>query len=138
MQAMAVQYAEAGIRCAIEVLPAARFWEVWDKVPLAFVEWAPRPLGFMLLDLTMRRGVPWNTTGFSDPAIDTWLDQVGSTLEVEARRPLMRRIEARMQEVGPVVQPSWLSVVTVMSERVGGFRLHPTTLIWAEDYFLQA
>lgn len=138
VQAMAVQYAEAGIRCAIEVLPAARFWEVWDKVPLAFVEWAPRPLGFMLLDLTMRRGVPWNTTGFSDPAIDTWLDQVGSTLEVEARRPLMRRIEARMQEVGPVVQPSWLSVVTVMSERVGGFRLHPTTLIWAEDYFLQA
>jgi hypothetical protein len=41
-----------------------------------------------------------------------------------------------MQEIGPVVQPSWLSVVTVMSERVGGFRLHPTTLLFAEDYFL--
>jgi hypothetical protein len=36
------------------------------------------------------------------------------------------------------VQPSWLSVVTVMSERVGGFQLHPTTLLFAEDYFLNS
>jgi peptide/nickel transport system substrate-binding protein len=137
VQAMAAQYAEAGIRCTLEVLPAARFWEVWDKAPLAFVEWAPRPLGFMLLDLTVRSGVPWNTTGFSDPEIDALLVEVEGQLDVEDRRPLMRRIEARMQEVGPVVQPCWLSVVTVMSDKVGGFRLHPTTLLFAEDYFLK-
>ena len=136
VQVMAAQYQEAGIRCTLEVLPSARFWEVWDKAPLAFVEWAPRPLGFMLLDLTMRSGVPWNTTGFSDPEIDALLTGVEGLLDVEARRPLMREIEIRMQETGPVVQPSWLSVVTVMSERVGGFRLHPTTLLFAEDYFL--
>lgn len=137
VQAMAAQYAEAGIRCTLEVLPAARFWDVWDKVSLAFVEWAPRPLGFMLLQLTVRSGVPWNTTGFSDPEIDGLLVEVEGLRDLEARRPLMRRIEARMQEVGPVVQPSWLSVVTVMSEKVGGFRLHPSTLLFAEDYFLQ-
>jgi peptide/nickel transport system substrate-binding protein len=135
---MAAQYAAAGIRCTLEVLPTARFWEVWDKAPLAFVEWAPRPLGFMLLELTVRSGVPWNTTGFSDPEIDALLGQVEAELDVGARRPLMRRIEERMQEIGPVVQPSWLSVVTVMSERVGGFQLHPTTLLFAEDYFLNS
>ena len=138
VQTLAAQYAEAGIRCAVEVLPAARFWEEWGKAPLAFVEWAPRPLGFMLLELTVRTGVPWNTTGFSDPEIDAWLDEVEGELDIEARRSLMRRIEARMQDIGPVVQPSWLSVVTVTSERVGGFHLHPTTLLFAEDYFLQA
>ena len=91
----------------------------------------------MLLELTVRSGVPWNTTGFSDPEIDALLSQVGAELDIEARRPLMRRIEEKMQESGPVVQPSWLSVVTVMSEKVGGFRLHPTTLLFAEDYFLK-
>jgi peptide/nickel transport system substrate-binding protein len=138
VQAMAAQYAAAGIRCTLEVLPAARFWEVWEKAPLAFVEWAPRPLGFMLLDLTVRSGVPWNTTGFSDPEIDSLLSQVEAEPDIEDRRPLMRRIEKKMQEEGPVVQPSWLSVVTVMAERVGGFRLHPTTLLFAENYFLKA
>jgi peptide/nickel transport system substrate-binding protein len=133
---MAAQYEAAGIRCTLEVLPAARFWDVWNNAPLAFVEWAPRPLGFMLLDLAVRSGVPWNTTAFSDPLIDNLLSEVQTLLDVESRRPLMRTLEARMQEIGPVVQPSWLSVVTVMSERVGGFRLHPTTLLFAEDYFL--
>lgn len=138
VQAMAAQYEAVGIRCALEVLPAARFWEIWDKAPLAFVEWAPRPLGFMLLDLAVRSGVPWNTTAFSDPQIDDLLSDVQTLLDIEARRPVMRDIERRMQEIGPVVQPSWLSVVTVMSERVGGFRLHPTTLLFAEDYFLHS
>src|SRR3546814_12737887 len=66
VQAMAAQYAEAGIRCSLAALPAARFWEVWDEAPLAFVEWATRPLGFLLLALTLGSGMPWNTTGFSD------------------------------------------------------------------------
>ena len=138
VQAMAAQFDEAGIRCKIEVLPAARFWEVWDKAPLAFVEWAPRPLAFMLLDLTLRQGVPWNSTGFADPEIEDLLNRVEAELDIAARRPLMARIEAKLQDVGPVVQPSWLSVVTVMAERVGGFRLHPTTLLSAEDYFLKS
>ena len=136
VEAMVEQYAAAGIRCAIELLPPARFWEVWDKVPLAFIEWAPRPLAFMLLDLTLRSGAPWNATGFADPELDTLLDRGEAEVEVAARRPLMARIEALLQERGPMVQPAWLSVVTVMSRRVGGFRLHPTTLLFAEDYFL--
>ncbi|MEO3431242.1 ABC transporter substrate-binding protein [Pelagibius sp. CAU 1746] len=138
VQVMAAQYAEAGIRCATEVLPPPRFWEVWDKAPLAFVEWAPRPLGFMLLDLTVRSGVPWNTTGFADPQIDALLQRAGAEVDIAARREVMRRIQIRMQEVGPMVQPSWLSVVTVMSDKVGGFRLHPATLLFAEDYFLKS
>lgn len=138
VQAMVAQYAGAGIRCTIGILPPPRFWEVWDKAPLAFVEWAPRPLGFMLLALTVRSGVPWNSTGFSDPQIDALLQRAEAEIDIAARREVMRRIELRMQEVGPMVQPSWLSVVTVMSEKVGGFRLHPTTLLFAEKYFLKS
>jgi len=137
VQAMAAQYAEVGIRCTIEAMPAARFWEVWDQAPLAFVEWAPRPLGFMLLDLTIRSGVPWNSTGFSDPEIDALLLRAEAEIDVDARQDLLRQIEIRMQDIGPMVQPAWLSVVTVMSEKVGGFRLHPMTMLFAETYFLK-
>lgn len=136
IQSMVEQYRDAGIRCAIDVLPAARFWEVWDKVTLAFVEWAPRPLGFMLLGLTMRSGVPWNTTEFSDAQVDELLLEAEGTRDLEARRAILRRLQLRMQDVGPIVQPAWLSVVTVMSKRVQGFRLHPTTLLSAGDYSL--
>lgn len=137
VQVMVEQYAAAGIRCTIETMPATRFWDIWDKAPLAFVEWAPRPLGFMLLDLTVRSGVPWNSTEFSDLEIDALLSRAEAEIDIDARRKLLRGIELRMQEVGPMVQPSWLSVVTVMSQRVGGFRLHPTTLLFAEQYFLK-
>ena len=136
IQAMVEQYRDAGIRCSIAVLPAARFWEVWDKVPLSFVEWAPRPLGFMLLGLTVRSGVPWNSTGFSDALIDALLLEAEATRDLELRRDILRRLQLRMQDIGPMVQPAWLSVVTVMSKRVRGFRLHPTTLLSAGDYSL--
>ena len=44
----------------INVLPSAKYWEVWDKVPFGFTAWAHRPLGFMALALAYRTGVPWN------------------------------------------------------------------------------
>ena len=34
-----------------------------------------------------------------------------------------------MQEDGPVVQPSWRALATVMDKRVTGFRMHPTRYI---------
>src|SRR3546814_17239459 len=56
VKAMAAQYAEPGIRCPLAALPAARFWEVGDEVPLAVVEWSARPLGSMRTALTPRSG----------------------------------------------------------------------------------
>ncbi len=134
VQAMVEQYRESGIRAAIDLLPSARFWEAWDKAPLAFVEWAPRPLGFMLLGLTVRSNVPWNSTGFSDAEVDALLLEAEGVLDVERRRDILRRLEQRIQDIGPMVQPAWLSVVTVVSNKVKGFRLHPTTLLSAADY----
>lgn len=134
VQAMVEQYREADIRATIDLMPAARFWEVWNEAPLAFVEWAPRPLGFMLPGLTLRSNVPWNSTGFSDAEVDALILEAEAMLDVERRREVLRRLEQRIQDIGPMVQPSWLSVVTVVSKKVKGFRLHPTTLLSAADY----
>jgi peptide/nickel transport system substrate-binding protein len=60
VQAMVEQWKEAGINVNINLMPSAQFWDNWDKVPFGFTSWTHRPLGFMVLALAYRTGVPWN------------------------------------------------------------------------------
>ena len=69
VEAMAEQWKAGGIRAKINVLPSAKFWEVWDKVPFGFTEWTHRPLGFMVLALAYRTGVPWNEIAYSNKQV---------------------------------------------------------------------
>ncbi len=125
VQTMAQQWKQAGIRAKINVMPAAQFWDVWDKFDCGFVEWAHRPLGFMVLSLGFRTGVPWNPTKFADPEFDELLTQAEGTLDVDERREVMAKVETIMQERGPIAQPVWRSIVTGVDKRVHGFTMHP-------------
>ena len=86
VQAMVSQWKEAGINVNINLLPSAQFWDVWDKFPMGFVAWGHRPLGFMVLSLGFRSGVPWNPTGFADKEFDGLLDKAEATLDLDERR----------------------------------------------------
>ena len=79
VQAMVEQWKDAGIRVNINVMPSAQFWDVWAKVPFGFTSWAHRPLGFMVLALAYRSGVPWNESHFSDAEFDTLLTKAEGT-----------------------------------------------------------
>ena len=125
VQTMAQQWKQAGIRAKINVMPATQFWDVWDKFDCGFVEWAHRPLGFMVLSLGFRTGVPWNPTKFADPEFDELLTQAEGTLDVDERREVMAKVETIMQERGPIAQPVWRSIVTGVDKRVHGFTMHP-------------
>ena len=85
VEAMVEQWKEAGIRAKINVLPSAKFWEVWDKVPFGFTEWTHRPLGFMVLGLAYRTGVPWNESAYSNKQFDELLTKAEGTLDVDKR-----------------------------------------------------
>jgi peptide/nickel transport system substrate-binding protein len=136
--AMQEQYAEAGVVLNIRTLATTVFWEQWKELPLAFVEWAHRPLGVMMLSLGYRSGAPWNPTGFADPDFDRLLDEAEATLDVDARRTVMAELERIMQERGPIVQPCWRGVMTGMDARVKGFRMHPMGFIFGEELALEA
>jgi peptide/nickel transport system substrate-binding protein len=125
VQEIVQQWQEAGIRASINVMPTAQFWDVWDKFDMGFVEWAHRPLGFMVLSLGFRTGVPWNPTMFADKEFDDLLTQAEGTLDVEERRKIMEKVERIMQERGPIAQPVWRSLATAMDKRVKGYRMHP-------------
>src|SRR5690606_23003905 len=80
------QMKDAGIKLNINVMPASKYWEIWDKTPFGITAWTHRPLGTMVLSLGYRTGVPWNESAFASPEFDAALDDAEATLDTEARR----------------------------------------------------
>jgi peptide/nickel transport system substrate-binding protein len=132
VEAMAEQWKAANIRAKINVLPSAKFWEVWTEVPFGFTEWTHRPLGFMVLALAYRTGVPWNESHYSNKQFDELLAKAEGTLDVDTRREIIGELEKIMQEDGPITQPLWRSVYAAYDKRVKGFHVHPTLYIFGE------
>jgi peptide/nickel transport system substrate-binding protein len=138
VEAMAEQWKAAGIRAKINVLPSNKFWEVWDKVPFGFTEWTHRPLGFMVLALAYRTGVPWNESAYSNKQFDELLAKAEGTIDVAARSEILGELEKIMQEDGPIAQPLWRSVYAAYDKKVKGFEIHPTLYIFGENLAIEA
>ncbi len=138
VQAMVEQWKEAGIRVDINVMPSAQFWDNWDKVPFGFTSWTHRPLGFMVLSLAYRSGVPWNESKYANPKFDEILTKAEGTLDIEERKLLIKELEMIMQEDGPIVQPIWRAVFSVMNEKVKGWKQHPTDYIFGNTLGIES
>lgn len=137
VQAMVEQWKDAGINVDINLMPSAQFWDVWDKVPFGFTSWAHRPLGFMVLALGYRSGVPWNESHYANAEFDSLLTKAEGTLDVDERREILGQLEMIMQEDGPMVQPLWRSLFVAMDKRIKGFRMHPTNYIFGEEFGIE-
>lgn len=124
------QWAEAGIKVKLNVMPGAQYWDIWTKVPFGTTIWYHRPLAIMTLALGYRTGVPWNESSYSNPEFDQLLSQAEATLDVEQRKVIMAKLEAIMQDDGPLVQPLFRNVFTFIDKKVKGFRMHPSTYVF--------
>jgi len=138
VQGMVEQWADAGINVNINVMPSAQFWEVWDKVPFGFTSWTHRPLGFMVLGLAYRSGVPWNESHYANPEFDAKLTEAEGILDVEARSKVIGELEEIMQQDGPIVQPVWRAIYAAYDTRVKGFQMHPTSYIFANEIAIES
>ena len=138
IQGMVEQWKLAGFRVEINVLPGAQFWEIWAKTPFGMTSWTHRPLGVMVLGLAYRSGVPWNESEFANARFDELLTKAEGILDVDARREVVREIETLMQEEGPIVQPLWHSVLTAIDKRMKGFKMHPTSYLFANEWGIEA
>ncbi len=137
-QAMVVQWKDSGINATIKVLPSTEYWDVWTKVPFGFTTWAHRPLGVMTYSLAYRTGGSWNESGWSNSEFDTLLTQAEGLLDVDKRRVVMAKLEAIMEDDGPIVQPVWRAVLTFMDKKVEGFKIHPTGYITGRELAVSA
>ncbi len=118
--------AAAGINIKMNVMPMAQYWDVWTKAPLSLTSWTHRPLAVMVLGLAYRTGVPWNESSYANPAFDAALTDAESTLDVEARRAKMEKVEKILQDDAVMVQPFFRAVFTAIRDNVVGFEMHPT------------
>ena len=112
-EAMRDQAAEAGITINVNVMPAAKYWEIWTETPFGGTAWTHRPLGTMVLSLAYRTGVAWNETRYSNPELEKALDAAEATLDVEARRAKMETVEKILQDDVPAIIPIFRPVYTV-------------------------
>lgn len=131
-QAMVQQWAEAGIRVKLTVLPSAQFWDVWTKVPFGFTVWTHRPLGIMVLGLAYRTGVPWNESNFSNAKFDELLTKAEGLVNIEERKAVVKEIQTLMQEEGPIVQPLWRQSYQPFDKQLMGYEAHPTEYYFCE------
>ena len=64
---------------------------------------------------------------------DTLLTQAEGTVDVNQRREMMAKLEAILQDDGPIVQPVWRALFTFHDKRVQGFKMHPTGYIFGHQ-----
>ena len=126
VQAMEQMWKAAGINVTINVMPGAQYWEVWDKTPFGMTGWTHRPLGVMVLNLGYRSGVPWNESGYNNPAFDKALDEASGVLDVAERSKKMEKVEQILQDDAVIAQPLWRSIITAGNKNVHNYRMHPT------------
>ena len=126
VEAMRDQLAEAGIKLNLNIMPAEKYWEIWTTTPFGCTTWTHRPLGTMTLSLAYRRGVPWNESHYDNPAFDRALDEAEATLDVNARRGKMEKVEKILQDDAVILQCLWRPIYTIASKKVHGFPAHPT------------
>lgn len=137
VEAMVEQWKEAGIRTKINVLPSAKFWEVWTEVPFGYTTWAHRPLAFMVLTLAYRSGGTWNETRYNNPEFDEILTRAEGTLDLDERTKITGQLEAILQEDGPIAQSIWRKEFQAFDKKVKGFQLHPTRYFFCEEYAIE-
>jgi peptide/nickel transport system substrate-binding protein len=137
VEAMVEQWKEAGIRTKINVLPSAKFWEVWTEVPFGYTTWAHRPLAFMVMTLAYRSGGTWNETRYNNPTFDEILTKAEGTLDLEERTKITGELEMIMQDDGPIAQSIWQKSFQPFDKKVKGFQLHPTRYLFCEEYAIE-
>ena len=140
VEAMVEMWKQAGINVKINKLPSAQYWEIWNKetAPFAFTTWTHRPLGVMVLGLAYRTGVPWNESFYANPKFDELLTKAEGILDVDKRREVMAEIEKLMLDDGPAAIPLWRAVFTFWDKRLKGFKMHPTSYFFCEEWTWEA
>ncbi len=134
--AVAAQLRDAGINVKRTILPGSTFWNDWAKYPFSSTNWNHRPLGVQIWALAYRSGEAWNEMGWSNAEFDAILEQALATADVDARRELMAKGEAIIQEEGVTIQPYWRSLSNHTVEGLGGgahhisFEIRPAELHW--------
>ncbi len=131
----------AGFNVILDTMPESSYWELWTETPVGVTPWTHRPLGVMVLPLAYiadKDGVPvpWNESRWVDEEFTTLLQQAQGTLDVEARRAIMKDIERIQSERGSIAIAWWQNIWRVSTPAFQGIGSHPTDYyLWRELWY---
>lgn len=108
--AAAAMMRDAGLNIKRTILPGSTFWNDWAKYPFSSTSWNHRPLGVQILALAYRSGEAWNEAAYSNPEFDSLLGEALAVADADARREIMAKLQAILQEDGVIIQPYWRSL----------------------------
>ncbi len=139
-QALKEMAEPGGFDITLDVTEPGGYWDRWTEVDLGITSWTHRPLATMVLPLayTEESIGAWNETRWFDSEFEEVLREAQGTLDVEARRALMCRIEDIMQERGPVFNSFWKSVWNITASKFKNVSAHPTAYdlmyeVWLDE-----
>jgi len=139
-QALKEMAEPGGFDITLDVTEPGGYWDRWTEVDLGITSWTHRPLATMVLPLayTEESIGAWNETRWFDSEFEQVLREAQGTLDVEARRALMCKIEDIMQERGPVFNSFWKSVWNITASKFKNVQAHPTAYdlmyeVWLDE-----
>jgi peptide/nickel transport system substrate-binding protein len=131
---------QAGMNITLDSMPINSYWNVWndDKAPVGITPWTHRPLAVMVLPLAYIAGpdgkpVPWNETNWVDKEFSDLLQKAQGTLDVEARRVIMKQLEVIQRDRGSIAIAWWQNSWDVFNPVFQNVSAHPTNYnLWRE------
>lgn len=136
-KALADMLRPAGIDLAINILPGPTYWDRWLTTPFGFTAWQHRPIATQTLNLAYRSGAGWNESAYANPAFDSLLDEAMATLDPEARRPIMAKLQKLLQDDSVISQSLWRTVFVTTNKRVRNYQIHPALEMHFENVWLE-
>jgi peptide/nickel transport system substrate-binding protein len=130
-----------GFNITLDTMPNSSYWEVWTETPAGVTPWTHRPLAVMLLPLAYiadanGEPVPWNESRWVDPEFSELLKKAQGTIDIEARRAIMKDLQRIQQERGSIAIAWWQSVWNIYHPAFQNLKGHPTDYhIWREVWF---
>ena len=138
-QALKELAAPAGFEIALDITEPAGYWDRWTEVDLGITSWTHRPLAVMVMPLAYTEEAigNWNETRWTDEEFETLLREAQATLDVEARRSIMCKIEDIMQERGPIGNSYWKNVWNITNSKFQNVKAHPTAYDLLYDVWIK-
>ena len=122
--AVAAQLRDAGINVKRTVLPGSTFWNSWTKHAFSSTSWNHRPLGVQIHALAYKTGEAWNEFGWANDEFDALLLSALAVADADARRVIMAKMEALVQDEGVTIQPYWRSIFRHHIAGLVGVEMH--------------
>jgi peptide/nickel transport system substrate-binding protein len=126
-QALAAQWAEAGINVTIEPQEEGVYYadDGWLGVELGITPWGDRPSPQFYFDVSLKTGAKWNESHFSDAELDTLIDEASSTTDRTLRAEKFHEMQRILIERGPLVISYFTAQFAAAAQGIDNLSLQP-------------